>query len=236
MQCSDAELVEAARAGDIDSFRKLYERYYGLAVGIARSRLADQHLAEDAAQETFATACRWLDARTKKLVRLYDPGADGFNVDTQADRDNPAEAEYSKGTLLGSMMGDIVLDARLDPKLFDLTPPEGFEIVVQPPRPTVTEAEMIEWLGAAARFNNGTFFDTDRGLDLERYNEIATKDQANRTEVEQKLFDLQFRHLINGNSPVMASFANEYTAGGRFRYLVQGSSWGVPTESSCSTN
>lgn len=66
MQCSDAELVEAACAGDIDSFRKLYERYYGMAVGIARSRLADQHLAEDAAQEAFATACR-------RLYSLRDP-------------------------------------------------------------------------------------------------------------------------------------------------------------------
>jgi RNA polymerase sigma-70 factor (ECF subfamily) len=60
LQRSDAELVEAACAGDIDSFRKLYERYYGMAVGIARSRLADQHLAEDAAQEAFATVCRRL--------------------------------------------------------------------------------------------------------------------------------------------------------------------------------
>ncbi len=165
----------------------------------------------------------WLDAQTKKLVRLYDPGAEGFNLDTQADRDNPAEAEVSKGTLLGSMKGDIVLDARLDPKLFDLTPPEGFEIVVQPPKPTVTEAEMIEWLGATARFNHGTFFDTELGFDLERYNnEVATKDKADRTEVEQKLFDLQYKHLLNRNSPVMASFANEYTAGGRFRYLGAG--------------
>lgn len=66
MQCSDAELVEAARMGDVDSFRKLYGRYYGLAVGIARSRLADQHLAEDAAQEAFAVVCR-------RLHSLQDP-------------------------------------------------------------------------------------------------------------------------------------------------------------------
>lgn len=31
-----------------------------MAVGIARSRLIDSHLAEDAAQEAFATACRML--------------------------------------------------------------------------------------------------------------------------------------------------------------------------------
>jgi RNA polymerase sigma-70 factor (ECF subfamily) len=57
---SDAELVTAACGGDLDSFRQLYERYHGMAVGIARSRLGDRHLAEDAAQEAFAVACRGL--------------------------------------------------------------------------------------------------------------------------------------------------------------------------------
>jgi RNA polymerase sigma-70 factor (ECF subfamily) len=60
LQDSDAELVESACGGDVDSFRLLYERYYGMAVGIARSRLPDVHLAEDAAQEAFAVACRRL--------------------------------------------------------------------------------------------------------------------------------------------------------------------------------
>ena len=60
MERSDAELVNAACGGDVDSFRRLYERYYGLAFGIARSRLWDQHLAEDAAQEAFAIACQKL--------------------------------------------------------------------------------------------------------------------------------------------------------------------------------
>jgi len=60
LEHSDAELVEAACRGDLGSFRKLYERHYRTAVGIARSRLSDRHLAEDAAQEAFATACRQL--------------------------------------------------------------------------------------------------------------------------------------------------------------------------------
>ena len=60
MQRSDAELVEAARRGDQASFGLLYERHYRLAVGIARSRLSDFHLAEDAAQEAFVIARRTL--------------------------------------------------------------------------------------------------------------------------------------------------------------------------------
>lgn len=56
LQRSDAELVEAACRGDLASFGQLYDRHYRLAVGIARCRLADVHLAEDAAQEAFAIA------------------------------------------------------------------------------------------------------------------------------------------------------------------------------------
>jgi RNA polymerase sigma-70 factor (ECF subfamily) len=50
------ELVEAALAGNIDSFGQLARRYYASMVAIAYSILADHHLAEDAAQEAFARA------------------------------------------------------------------------------------------------------------------------------------------------------------------------------------
>ena len=60
MQKTNAQLVEAACQGDLTSFGLLYERHYRMVVGIARCRLADCHLAEDAAQEAFATACRTL--------------------------------------------------------------------------------------------------------------------------------------------------------------------------------
>lgn len=54
---SDAEFVEAACQGDIESFGRLYDRHYRMVVGLAYSRLSDRHLAEDAAQEAFAVAC-----------------------------------------------------------------------------------------------------------------------------------------------------------------------------------
>jgi RNA polymerase sigma-70 factor (ECF subfamily) len=63
---SDKELVRDALAGNVAAFAALYERYYGLAVGLARCSLRDVHLAEDAAQETFAVAC-------KNLSKLREP-------------------------------------------------------------------------------------------------------------------------------------------------------------------
>ena len=61
----------------------------------------------------------WLDAKTKKLVRVYDPGADCFDPDTDADRDKPAEEKASKGQMMGLMQSDIVFDAELDRELFE---------------------------------------------------------------------------------------------------------------------
>lgn len=57
----DEELVSAVMGGDVDSFVVLCHRYYPLLVAIARAVLGDGHLAEDAAQETFAKVCRRLN-------------------------------------------------------------------------------------------------------------------------------------------------------------------------------
>lgn len=57
---TDRELAEAARNGDVESFGELYRRHYVAVVGVAYCVLADRHLAEDAAQDAFAVACREL--------------------------------------------------------------------------------------------------------------------------------------------------------------------------------
>jgi RNA polymerase sigma-70 factor (ECF subfamily) len=68
-QPTEAELVEAARNDDIDSFGELYRRHYVAVVGVAYCVLADRHLAEDAAQEAFVIACREL-ARLRRAERF----------------------------------------------------------------------------------------------------------------------------------------------------------------------
>ncbi len=58
MDFIDAEmkLIDAARAGDLDSFGRLCEQYYAPLVAVAYNVLRDHQLAEDAAQEGFARA------------------------------------------------------------------------------------------------------------------------------------------------------------------------------------
>lgn len=55
---SEERFVEAAQNGHLESFGVLYERYYSPIFALAYSVLADRNAAEDAAQETFAVACR----------------------------------------------------------------------------------------------------------------------------------------------------------------------------------
>ena len=58
--------VEAACRGDTNALAGLYERYYATMVWVAYSVLLDRSLAEDAAQQAFATACQ-------KIRRLRQP-------------------------------------------------------------------------------------------------------------------------------------------------------------------
>ena len=57
-ELSVPQLVTSARTGCVESFSRLYDRYYGPMVALAYSILTDHALAEDAAQEAFAVACR----------------------------------------------------------------------------------------------------------------------------------------------------------------------------------
>ena len=63
---SETQLVEAAQNGHLESFAALYQKYHSPMVALAYSLLADRNLAEDAAQEVFAIACRDLDTLKRK--------------------------------------------------------------------------------------------------------------------------------------------------------------------------
>lgn len=70
-EIEDQILVQQALRGEPKSFGELCRRYYPSLTAIADSILFDHHLAEDAAQEAFAVACRNL----KTLERPESFGA-----------------------------------------------------------------------------------------------------------------------------------------------------------------
>ena len=59
---TDAEAIEAVKRGDKDRYAELVTRYQRMVYGIAWSQLGDNDLCEEAAQETFVRAFRYLVA------------------------------------------------------------------------------------------------------------------------------------------------------------------------------
>jgi RNA polymerase sigma-70 factor (ECF subfamily) len=71
----ETRLVEAAQKGCIESFGALYEHYYSSMAALAYSVLCDRQLAEDAAQEVFAIACKDIaDLKSKEKFALWLAG------------------------------------------------------------------------------------------------------------------------------------------------------------------
>jgi len=166
----------------------------------------------------------WFDTESKQLVAIHNPGADTFDPATEADAGNPAEKTWSMWVVPGAIQNEIVLDAKLDPALFSLDPPAGFQFEAVA-RPTVTEEEMIEYLGAAARFNGGAFPDSPYGLavDREAFNAAAVKDPKDRSGAEQKLIDLSDKYLLqNLNKLPVRHFEEDQTVAKSFRYIGTG--------------
>lgn len=64
----DDILVRRALQADSESFGRLCRRYYPSLVAVADSILMDHHLAEDAAQEALAHACRQLSRLRKPAL------------------------------------------------------------------------------------------------------------------------------------------------------------------------
>ncbi len=109
----DDILVRRALQADPASFEQLCLRYYSPLIAVADSILLDRHLAEDAAQETLAHACRqlpklrklegfgpWVVAICRNVAKdmLRDrmkrqaPAAEGETPGPEGREDSPSEA------------------------------------------------------------------------------------------------------------------------------------------------
>ena len=165
----------------------------------------------------------WIDATSKRLVKYCTtPGDVYFDPTTAPDHDSAAEEKASKGTIAGVIHCDIAFDSQLDPSLFSLTPPEGFERVDPAPRVVVTEERMIEWLRLSAEANGGVFLKLERGFNMKWHNTIAGKPKKDRTETERKYMEVARKHRQDGNMVPMEKFYETLTEPKSFRYLGQG--------------
>jgi RNA polymerase sigma-70 factor, ECF subfamily len=67
-QLTDGEIIECVRGGDVACFELLVERYQQPLFALALSRLNRREWAEEAVQEAFLCAYRWLDSYDSKFA------------------------------------------------------------------------------------------------------------------------------------------------------------------------
>ena len=171
----------------------------------------------------------WIDTETKAVVGTCNPGASVFDPEKLDFRDNLPEVEFSRASILGAITKDIVLDARVDPAIFQFNIPDGFSKAPAPAsKVTVTEPELIEWLEILAKINDGQFVD---GLVVRNTKKIAESSfSENPSDVEKTRRKLLLGHMRNGNTMPLWDFIEGNAYKSDCKYLGKGVKLGSKNE------
>ncbi len=125
-----------------------------------------------------------------------------------------AEDAAQEAFAVAALTHEIVLNPKIDPNDFSLDPPTDFAFEKMA-KPTVTEDEMIAYLGAAARFNDNQFPDSPYDVfDRDKFNAASHKELTARTPVEQALIDIRDKIMMREiyRSPVKQFEEDQTTA------------------------
>jgi hypothetical protein len=167
------------------------------------------------------------DKDSKRLVAIWIPAQNDYDLETAPDRNQPAEKKFSTWLPFGYWEHEIVLDPKLEVSDFSLDPPAGFAFEAIA-KPTITEEEMVAFLGAAARFNDGIFPDSPyAAFDQAKFNAAAIKPAIAQSPAERELIGLHDKFLTREvyRSPVR-QFVEDHTEPGSFQYVGAGAKLG----------
>lgn len=186
----------------------------------------------------------WVDSRSRGLLEQRIPGADLFDPrDVVTDKTCAVSAESVEvegeryGILYelgfgngGSVLKDVALDAAVDPSLFRLDPPEGYEFSSLK-LPPIAEGDVVEFLGLVAGYFGGSFpasvLDFNAGAEYPRFERIEHDWIAKKkggTQGEIALVEAMhkwWRRGIPGPGPLLI-YKNMNIDKGSWKYLGEG--------------
>ncbi len=163
------------------------------------------------------------DETSKQLLGVWAPNEPGYDFEAAVEEKMPAGEKWQTGMPLGALFHEIVLNPKLEASDFSLDPPAGYAFEKQAPA-TVTEDEMIAYLGAAARFNDDHFPDSPyQAFDSDKFNAASEKTMTDRSAVEQALIDIRDKIMRREiyRSPVK-QFEDDHTVPKSFHYVGSG--------------
>ncbi len=163
------------------------------------------------------------DVTSKRLLGIWQPipNEPKLEFETVIEPGKTVEKDWSIIQPIASLTHEMVLDPMLAATEFSLDPPEGYTLEKQA-QPTVTEEEMLAFLGAAARFNDSQFPDSPfDAIDRDKFNAASKKEPASAelkalTEIRDKIL---MREIFR--SPV-SQFVDDQTVAGSFHYVGSG--------------
>ncbi|MFO0939568.1 MAG: hypothetical protein U0930_02255, partial [Pirellulales bacterium] len=197
------------------------------SVSMQGKKLVDNHQAtvvramiDEGGTEKYYRRDFLFDETSKQLVGIWLPNEKQFDIETAPDRDKPAEEKWSISIPLGYMEHEIVVNAPLDANSFSLDAPSDYALE-KAVKPTVTEEEMIAYLGASAKFNAGQFPDSPfQTFDSEKFNASSQKAETERTAVEKEMIAQHDKFLLREiyRSPIK-QFLEDQVVEGSFQYV-----------------
>lgn len=164
----------------------------------------------------------FFDTQSKRLAGMWAPNEADLNFES-LETDRSEVGVRWKMEAIGALIHEINLDPQLDAADFSLDPPAGYALE-KIATPTVSEDEMVAFLGATARFNDNQFPDSPfPGYDREKLNAAWELEESARTAEANQLIALidkiRFREIYE---PAVRRFVDDHTAPESFVYVGSG--------------
>lgn len=163
------------------------------------------------------------DVTSKQLVGIWGPNEPDFDYETSDELKNPPGDKWQKWVPVAALHHEFVTNPKIEQADFSLDPPAGyaFEKIAAP---TVTEEEILAYLGAAARYGDNSFPDSPfDAFDRERLNADWEKDDAARSPEANALIEIVDRiRLREIYSPPVRRFIDDHTEPESFCYVGSG--------------
>lgn len=189
-----AQFLKILREGNLQWVERLTLNS-GDVVNVFRSTLHDEH------DNRYESQDFWIDAKSKRLVAINFNGPDGefYNPEKDPIRNNPVgEDPDPRGwSSMGTMLCDIVFDAKVDDSLFSLKAPEGYSVKHETAA-HVTEQEILDYLRAFVEFNDRAFPDEAFYYNLDKLNAARDKPASQQTDIEKRYIAMDYRYSPTG--------------------------------------
>jgi hypothetical protein len=217
------QFLKILREGNLEWVERL-TLSTGNVVNIFRSTVRDEN------NDRYRSQDFWIDAKSKRLVAINFNGSDGefYNPEKDPLRNNPVgkDPDPRGWSHRGTMLRDIVFDAKVDDSLFSLKAPEGYSVKHERAS-HVTEQEMLDCLGVFVEFNDRAFpheaFPAHHNFD--KKDAALGKPASQQTAIEKKYVAMSDRYVWMGTPfdffRARFSVTNDFVEDS-FRYLGKG--------------